>query len=117
MSVTPISVPSSQVSVHVVHDAFNEFHPSPEQLSGLNGSFVDLPFSIGNAQIDPQLLADALGLSSLGSQSAPADAVQLDSHNVPVNDPSLPRPPSDPPLDRSAADRDSPLEKECLDGE
>ena len=54
------------------------------------------------AQIDPQLLADALGLSSLNSQGGPTDGGQMHPPNVPLTDSSLFRPSSDRPLDQSA---------------
>ncbi|RPD82408.1 hypothetical protein L226DRAFT_564984 [Lentinus tigrinus ALCF2SS1-7] len=116
-TVMPVSVPSAHVPASIAHGAFNGFHPVPDHLSGMNGNLDDLPFAIDNTQIDPQLIADALGLSSIGSHGAPTDAEQSNPDHASVADLSLPRPSSDrfpdvstaaahPPEDQSP-DRDS----------
>ena len=101
-SATPVDVSSAHVQANVVHEAFNAYHSAPEHLRGPSGDFVHLPFSIDSAQIDPQLLADALGLSSLNSQGGPTDGGQMHPPNVPLTDSSLFRSSSDRPLDQSA---------------
>ncbi|KAI0719938.1 hypothetical protein C8T65DRAFT_634376 [Cerioporus squamosus] len=101
----PLNVPSAHGSAHPVHghsSDFSEFHPIPEHLSGLNGNMDDLPFTIDSSQIDPQLIADALGLSSLGSQGPPTNAIpieQMHATDVSVTNSSLPHPSSGRPRD------------------
>ncbi|RDX51024.1 hypothetical protein OH76DRAFT_1481711 [Lentinus brumalis] len=90
---------------------YNEFHQIPGHLPGLDGNLGGLSFSIDSSQIDPQLIADALGLSSLGSQGTSDNAIsmaQMNADDVSFVDSSLPRPSPGRPPEAVSSDVDTP---------